>query len=345
MGSKRIKIGIIGYGKRGTSHHEAILNSDELELCFICDPLKTSEPQQGVTFFNDYIEAIEQGGANAVIVATSIEEHFSITRLALSKGIHVLCEKPATTTSKEAQEIVQIAQDNDLALLIGYHLRFDTKIMKMIELIHEGAIGDVTMVRGRQSHDWGGQKPHGWLTQSSFGGTIVDNATHYIDLIGYLFGGFSSLSGISSTNGFGFNVEDTAIITGVTQKGILCSIETSWKDTAGRLNSLHIWGQKGTLRFEETNTGSTLELKWYEQEGPDWNILRTSLYYTPKGIETLNRKHIPKEKPAVQNLLKHFINMIGDNTIRRRSIVEQRIVENVECLEALKNNIQAYGKV
>ena len=79
----------------------------------------------------------------AIIIATPIHTHFLIAKEALLRNKHVLVEKPITTTIKDAEELIQIAQKNNLRLMVDHTFVYTSAIRKIKDIIDSGQLGDI----------------------------------------------------------------------------------------------------------------------------------------------------------------------------------------------------------
>ncbi|HRV98344.1 MAG TPA: Gfo/Idh/MocA family oxidoreductase, partial [Aminobacteriaceae bacterium] len=120
--------------------------------------------------------------AVSVVVPTSM--HFEIARKALKNGIHVLIEKPVTTTVNEAEQLLRIAAESDLVLQVGHIERFNSAVQYISKIVHEPLF--------LQSRRLGPYSP-----RISDVGVVLDLMIHDIDIILSLVR--SEISDISAT--------------------------------------------------------------------------------------------------------------------------------------------------
>lgn len=320
--NKKIKVAIVGYGKRGKTHLRNYLKINGVEVVAICDVNKNITLNHGVKCYQNFKKMIDSERIDAISICVPTNEHYPITLYCLKKRIHVLCEKPITLSLKEAKELSRVAQKNNSILQVGYHLKFDNLINKLKSVIDSNELGKIFMIRARQAHNWGGLKPFGWLLDrsKSGGGTIIDNASHYLNLFEYLLGNIKEIHAFSNNLSFKRGVEDNAIITMKFKTGVLGEIETSWQDSSGRNNQLLIYGDKATAEYKETNIERMLEIKKYIQDKDEWNRLIRENIYLPKGIEQLSKNNnIDSNKrllfESTENMLNFFIDLTRKPTV------------------------------
>lgn len=123
---------------------------------------------------------------DGVIVAVPHAYHFPISMTCIARGIHVLCEKPLTLSPEEARTMVDAADKAGVVLATNHTQRLFPANIKIRELIHEGALGDLSTM----AYAWGAE--FAWPTKSGFyfnqtdrrkHGVLVDRGPHALDLI------------------------------------------------------------------------------------------------------------------------------------------------------------------
>ena len=108
--NKKIKIAIIGYGKRGKTHLRNYSKINDVEVVAICDVNKNIIFDRNIKYYQDFKIMIDSEKIDAISICTPTNEHYPIALYCLRKEIHVLCEKPITLTIKQAQELSHMAQ-------------------------------------------------------------------------------------------------------------------------------------------------------------------------------------------------------------------------------------------
>jgi predicted dehydrogenase len=91
----------------------------------------------------DASELIRENDVDAVVVATPTPSHYALCKEALEAGKHVLCEKPLTMRSSEAEELVNIAERSGLVLMVGHVFMYNPGIVYLKERIEKGVFGRI----------------------------------------------------------------------------------------------------------------------------------------------------------------------------------------------------------
>lgn len=146
----RPKIGVVGYGYWGP---KLVRNYSEMrtaELAWLADLdagrlARASAQYPAMRTTQDYDEML-RSDIDAVVVATPIRTHHRMAKAALLAGKHVLVEKPLTATVAEAQELVKIADERGLVLMVGHTFEYNAAIRVLRDIVASGDLGDVCYV-------------------------------------------------------------------------------------------------------------------------------------------------------------------------------------------------------
>jgi predicted dehydrogenase len=92
--------------------------------------------------YEDYDDLLASRIIDAVYIALPNSMHHEFALRALERGVHVLCEKPLTTASRDAEELVEAAEDGSALLMTAYRLHFDRANLEAAEIVRSGKIGE-----------------------------------------------------------------------------------------------------------------------------------------------------------------------------------------------------------
>ncbi|KAF1993775.1 NAD(P)-binding protein [Amniculicola lignicola CBS 123094] len=196
MAPRKMQIAAAGLGRMGKRHAINFLNRvprAELVAAFSPDPEELQWAKQhlepyGVTLYDNYDKMIEQKGLDAVVIGTATSVHAEEAVKAMEKNLHVLCEKPLSTSIAVCQEVVDAAKKHpSLKVMCGFSRRFDDSYRDAYNKMEQGAIGRPVILRSQtcDKHD-----PSGFFVEYAAwsGGVFVDMAVHDIDLTLWFFG-------------------------------------------------------------------------------------------------------------------------------------------------------------
>jgi predicted dehydrogenase len=143
---RKVRLGFIGAGWWATTNHMPLLRQrDDVELVAVCrlgrELLQTIQQEFGFAFSTeDYRELFEQD-LDGIVVSSPHYLHYEHARAALQRGLHVLCEKPMTLRPDQAWELVDLARDAGLHLVVPYGWHYKPFVQQAKELMDGGAIG------------------------------------------------------------------------------------------------------------------------------------------------------------------------------------------------------------
>lgn len=148
----KARLAFLGAGWWATANHMPILaQRDDVEMTAVCR-LGKAELQQVKDKFGFRLatesaqELVNHPGLDAVIISSPHTFHYEHARLALEKGLHVLCEKPMCTRGEHARELVRLAQAKGVHLLVPYGWHYKPFVQQAKEWLDGGAVGQVQYV-------------------------------------------------------------------------------------------------------------------------------------------------------------------------------------------------------
>ena len=143
------KVAVIGTGYWGKNLVRNYHAMGVLEV--LCDKdkdtLRRFEKQYpGMETCPSMDEVLSQKDVTAVVIATPAETHFELTRRALNAGKHVYVEKPLVLHEEEGEELIRIAEANNLTLMVGHLLQYHPVFVKLRELVRAGELGRINYI-------------------------------------------------------------------------------------------------------------------------------------------------------------------------------------------------------
>jgi predicted dehydrogenase len=281
-----IRVGVVGLGKMGLSHH-ALLNAHaDVEVVGVCDSAKyvlgVLEKNTGIRTYTDYGRMLEEAKPEAVVIATPSRFHVEMVRTALERDIHVFCEKPLTLTAADADLLAGLATERGLVTQVGYHNRFVGAFREVKRLLDFGAIGEVTHVMG-EAYGPVVLKPKGktWRSsKSEGGGCLFDYAAHVINLVHWYMGAPTGCGGTVLPRIFSSETDDGALSTLYFEGGKTGQISVDWSDESYRkmTTRVTIWGTAGRIFADRQEVQTYLREGAKVPEGYEegWNVRYTT---------------------------------------------------------------------
>ena len=297
----RIRLGMVGGGEGafiGAVHRIAARLDDHYEL--VAGALSsTAEKSQrsgraiglpADRIYDDYAamaaaEAARADGIEAVAIVTPNHLHAPVAEAFLKAGIHVICDKPVTTTSKEAKKLRQLAARHKLIFAVTHNYSGYPMVRHARQMVRDGLLGEIRVVQVEYPQDWltdrlesTGQKQADWRTdpaRSGAGGAIGDIGTHAHHLAGYVTGlVLVELCAELSTFVKGRRLDDDAQVMlryANGARGLLWASQVA----PGNENNLRlrVYGTKGGLEWKQEHPN---QLHWSPLGQPTQTIARAT---------------------------------------------------------------------
>lgn len=246
-------IGTRGYAARSAAPGIAAAARGELAAVLGRDPDRTRAfaAEHAAEPFTE-LAAFLASGLDAVWVATPTWLHHDQTLAALEAGLHVLCEKPLAGDSRSAWEMVERASSVDRILATGYQGRYVPGHREMLQLISDGAIGEVTVARTYYGVHRPGPPPE-WRQHrdTATWGALADIGTHHIDLLRMLLGEIVEARGLAGHQ-LGYETEDVAAVAFRFGTGVLATLAATVNVWAQQTR-IEVHGTRGLLVATDTN--------------------------------------------------------------------------------------------
>ena len=140
MNTAKLKCAVIGVGYLGKFHAEKYSHLPQTELVAVCDnnieQARIIAEKHNVPAYNNYAKMLSELKIDAVSIVVPTSLHYVVAEYCLQNNVHVLLEKPITTTVAEANQLNDLATNKNLVLQIGHLERFNSVVTKMQESLH-----------------------------------------------------------------------------------------------------------------------------------------------------------------------------------------------------------------
>jgi UDP-N-acetylglucosamine 3-dehydrogenase len=230
-----IKVGVVGLGAMG-HNHARLYSQLNCQLVGVADADPTRAKEIGekynTPYYSDYHELLTRVEAVNIAVPTTL--HHTVAMDFLKAGIHCLVEKPIAFSLNEANEMIEMADENHVNLAIGHIERFNPAVVKLKQIVDEGRLGKLLIISTRRVGPS--------VSRIRDVGVVIDSATHDIGVIRYLLGKepisiFSRIGSLKHTK------EDHAVIL-LDFDGTTACIEVNWF-TPHKVRTLVATGSEG----------------------------------------------------------------------------------------------------
>ncbi|MFB6458090.1 Gfo/Idh/MocA family protein [Bradyrhizobium tunisiense] len=296
-GHRRIRLGMVGGGQGafiGAVHRIAARIDDQFELvagALSSDPIraKASAKELGIADDRAYgsfeemarAEAARADGIEVVSIVTPNHMHSPVAKAFLEAGIHVICDKPLTTTLAEAEELVALVRRTGRIFVVTQNYTGYPMVRQARAMVANGDLGEIRLVKVEYLQDWltepmetTGQKQAAWRTdpsRSGAGGCIGDIGTHAYNLACFVSGlELDELLAQLSTFVEGRRLDDDVQIL-LKWKGGARGMLWASQVAVGNENglTLRVYGSKGGLEWAQENPNQL----WFTPYGKPRQLL------------------------------------------------------------------------
>jgi predicted dehydrogenase len=329
----------VGSGFVTSIHFEALKTVPGAEVVAVASPTpghaEKFAAERGIAHaLSDFRRALDLREIDLIVLGVPNDLHCEITCLAAQAGKHVVVEKPMALNLAECDQMIAACQDAEVMLGYAEELCFAPKYVRMKQLIDEGAIGKVHLVKQSEKHDG----PHAtWFydTRRSGGGVTMDMGCHAIEFFRWLLGGKSPAgkAQISSVyaqmatfvHGERTDGDDEAILLLNFEGGGIGLAEESWTKPGGMDDRAEVFGSDGQL-YADVLYGNALRA--FSRGGYGYAVEKagSSAGWSFPIYEEIWNYGFPQE-------MDHFVSCVRDGSTPRETGHDGRAV--VEAIHAL----------
>lgn len=250
--ASRLRLGVVGAGYWGANLVRVCNELGVLDtVCDASEATMATVAQQYPDVNMEFdVASMLRRDIDAVVLAAPAPLHAELAIECLEAGKHVFVEKPLATSVDDADAVVRAARQTGKTVFVGHVLLYHPAIQRMIELIREGAIGDVRHVRSRRL-SWGKLRPQENVWWSF--------APHDVALILEIFEEAPMKVSGSLSSFVRPNIADFANADLRFSRGRSAHIECSWLDP-DKTARLDVFGSEGVLTLIDSRAGATLTL-------------------------------------------------------------------------------------
>jgi UDP-N-acetyl-2-amino-2-deoxyglucuronate dehydrogenase len=286
---RKIRIAVLGCGRISANHFKAAeRHSDSVELVDVCDEnahaLKQAVDLTNAGEHRSLVEMLRTTSADLVILATPSGQHSEQAILVAQSGRHVMTEKPMATRWRDGVRMLKACDDAKVRLFVVKQNRHNATLQLLKKAIEQGRFGKIYSVAinvfwTRQQEYYDSAKWRG--TWEFDGGALMNQASHYIDLLDWLIGPVESVMSYTGTLARDIEVEDSAVVALRWRSGALGTVNVSMltypKNVEG---SITILGEKGTVRVGGVAVNEIQMWEFSESRVEDSEITNSSYQTT-----------------------------------------------------------------
>jgi predicted dehydrogenase len=249
-----VKFGVVGYGYWGPNVVRNLDRLETAEVVAVCDKSpaarrKVAKLYPDVLVTEDAAELMSSPDIDAIAVVTPVWTHYELAKAALLNGKHIFVEKPFTSNAAQAQELIELAAQRNLKIMVDHTFLFTGAVKKIKQLLEDGALGklyyyDSTRVNlGLFQHDVN---------------VVWDLAPHDLSIIDHLIE--QTPEAISATGQTHLNGhEDVAYITVYFPDKVIAHINVNWLSPV-KVRTTLIGGEKKMLVWNDLEADEKIKI-------------------------------------------------------------------------------------
>lgn len=324
-------VAVLGFGYWGPNLVRNLLDNRACSSVTICDQSEAQQERARSRFPHVKVvagvdEIWSDAAIEAVLIATPVSTHYPLAKAALEAGKHTFVEKPMAASAKEAEELVRLADDRRLTLMVGHTFEYSPPVLKIREIIESGSLGQIYYISAVRVNLGIHQRDVS---------VVWDLAPHDLSMLFYWLG--ESPEAVTMLGGAFVQpmVSDVAFINLQFGSGIIASIQVSWLSPS-KLRHITIVGSKKMLVYDDTNAVERVKVydRGVEIKDPTTFGEYTLTYRTGDIVSP----HIPATEP-LQSEMSHFLDCATTGK-RPRSDGRSglRVVRALEAIERSGRN-------
>ena|SRR2546427_818589 len=240
-----IRMGVIGYGYWGPNIVRNLYGLDGCQVAAVCDQSPTAlervtKAYPGLPVTANPTDLLTSAEIDAIAVVTPVCTHFELAKAALANGKHVFIEKPFTSTTQQADELIELAERKKLKIMVDHTFLFTGAVRKIRELLDDGVLGDL--------YYYDSTRVNLGLFQHDIS-VIWDLAPHDLAIMDFLIQ--KTPEAVSATGGAHFNgLVDVAFITIYFPGNTIAHINVNWLSPV-KVRTTLIGGEKKMLVWND----------------------------------------------------------------------------------------------
>jgi predicted dehydrogenase len=249
-----IRFGVIGYGYWGPNIVRNLRALEDCRVVGICDQTPAARKRieaanPGIPVHSEASELIKSPDVDAIAVITPVWTHYELTKAALENGKHVFVEKPFTSTTAQGEELINLAVQKNLQIMVDHTFLFTGAVRKIQKLLKEGTLGKL--------YYYDSMRVNLGLFQHDCN-VIWDLAPHDLSIMNHLLN--KEAEAISATGQAHLNAHaDIAFITAYYPDKMIAHVNVNWISPV-KVRTTLIGGEKKMLVWNDLEADEKLKI-------------------------------------------------------------------------------------
>ena len=242
-----LNVGVVGCGYWGPNLIRNFNSLDNCRVVSICDkdPVRlqhVSRSNPDLDMSANFDDLLDRDDIDAIAIATPIHLHYAMAKQVLESGKHVFIEKPMAHSTQECSDIIELAENRKLVLMVGHTFIYSPTVRKIKEIIDQQDLGEIQYI--------GSRRLNLGLFQTDIN-VAWDLAPHDISIIMYILNKVPTGVNCQGKSHLTPGVEDVVNLTLSFSNGVFALIHNSWLDP-NKVREMTFVGRHRMLLYDDT---------------------------------------------------------------------------------------------
>jgi predicted dehydrogenase len=243
------QVAVVGLGYWGPNLLRVLFELPDVEVKYVCDLdtdrlTKSARRYPSVQATTNVEQILRDPEVDAVLIATPVFTHFDLATRSLRAGKHTFVEKPLAASSAEAEELIELADDNGLALMCGHTFIYSPPVQAVKRLIDDGELGDIYFISS--------SRVNLGLHQRDVS-VIWDLGPHDFSILTYWLGELPDWVGAVGRASVVKGIPDVAFVDLSYASGTIAHVEMSWL-APSKLRRTVVVGSEKMVVYDDTSS-------------------------------------------------------------------------------------------
>lgn len=263
-----VNVGVVGCGYWGPNLIRNFFENRDVRLKYVCDLVpekleKIGQRYPTVKLTDKFTDMINDSEVDAIVIATPVHTHFPLAKQALEAGKHVLVEKPMCETSKECHDLVALAEERNLILMVDHTFVYHGAVKRIKEEIDSGTLGDIVYFDSIRINLG--------LHQTDVN-VIWDLAPHDLAIMDHLLDKNPISVHATGASHVGNGLEDIAYISLDFGENVIAHLNVSWLSPV-KIRQILIGGTKKMITYDDLQPAEKIKIydKGIKEDAPETN--------------------------------------------------------------------------
>jgi predicted dehydrogenase len=330
-----MRLGVVGYGMGGRYFHTPFIQAaNGIELAGIVTRSAERAAQveldaPGTPVYSSLGELID-AGVDAVTITTPPATRRELVLEALSRGVHVVADKPFAPDAAGGVELVRAAERAGLMLSVFQNRRWDADIRTLKAVLDSGRLGRVWRIESRFDLD----EPS-TLDYGPAGGLLRDLGAHLVDQVLWLFGPAASVYARMDWRGKGDDRTDSAFVIDIDHDSGVHSTVSATKANHFQARQLRVYGIDGSYYSDGTDVqaGAVFAGRRPSESPAEWGYELEERWGTLRSVHGVEK--VPSEQGSYQSFYSEFAAAASGDL--PQPVPGAQVIHTLEVLDAARH--------